>query len=257
MRLAKLGEEDAEALAAAQCGVPGDRARSVRRAPRLRLREGPRPRGRSPARDRGGVRRRRDARPLPRGSHRPGARPRPGGRGSTRRRSSAGSRPSRGDQPRGRRGRRTGAPGAPGRGGGMSEERLFPAWSLPREAAAQIALANPLPQKVDRDWAIEGSTGAGVRVCILDSGVERGHPLVGEVQGAVAISSARTASRSRDGRPEGDLCGHGTACAGVVRSLAPECRDPLRARARRRLQGLRPGRCSPACAGRSSRASTS
>ena len=43
----------------------------------------------------------------------------------------------------------------------MSEEKLFPAWSLPREATGQIALANPLPQKVDRAWAIEGSTGAG------------------------------------------------------------------------------------------------
>jgi subtilisin len=104
----------------------------------------------------------------------------------------------------------------------MSEERLFPAWSLPREAAAQIALANPLPQKVDRDWAIEGSTGAGVRVCILDSGVERGHPLVGEVQGAVAITLDPDGGTIAEDDLEGDLCGHGTACAGVVRSLAPE-----------------------------------
>ena len=105
----------------------------------------------------------------------------------------------------------------------MSEERLFPAWSLPREAAAQISLANPLPEKVDRAWAIEGSTGAGVRVCILDSGVERDHPLVGEIQSAVAISLGPEGETIAEEDVEGDLCGHGTACAGIVRSLAPEC----------------------------------
>ena len=36
------------------------------------------------------------------------------------------------------------------------------------------SLPNPLPQRVDRDWAFGGATGAGVRVCILDSGVESG-----------------------------------------------------------------------------------
>src|SRR5712691_614799 len=105
----------------------------------------------------------------------------------------------------------------------MSEERLFPAWSLPREAAAQIGLVNPLPEKVDRTWAIEGSTGAGVRVCILDSGVERGHPLVGEVQSAVAISVGEGGETIVAEDEDGDLCGHGTACAGIVRSLAPAC----------------------------------
>jgi subtilisin family serine protease len=103
-----------------------------------------------------------------------------------------------------------------------AEERLFPAWSLPHDAAAAIGLANPLPERVDREWALAGSTGAGVRVCILDSGVEAAHPGVGEVQSAVVIS------RDENGDPvvgedtEGDLCGHGTACAGVVRDLAPD-----------------------------------
>ncbi|HEY6961039.1 MAG TPA: S8 family serine peptidase [Gaiellaceae bacterium] len=103
-----------------------------------------------------------------------------------------------------------------------ADERLFPAWSLSREAAASIAVANPLPDRVDREWAIGGSTGAGVSVCILDSGVEPDHPRVGTVHGAVVVS------RGEDGEPvtaadtEGDLCGHGTACAGVVRELAPD-----------------------------------
>jgi subtilisin family serine protease len=103
-----------------------------------------------------------------------------------------------------------------------AENEDLPAWSLPRAAVERIRLPNPLPQRVDRDWAFGGSTGAGVRVCILDSGVEFGHPLVGEVAGAVAISVTDDGETVAEPDEEGDLCGHGTACAGVVRSLAPE-----------------------------------
>jgi subtilisin family serine protease len=102
------------------------------------------------------------------------------------------------------------------------EGRLFPAWSLPREATDAIRLANPLPQRVDRDWALGGSTGAGISVCILDSGVERGHPLIGELAGAVAIEVDENGDTFAAPDEEGDLCGHGTACAGIVRALAPD-----------------------------------
>src|SRR2546426_5607576 len=37
-----------------------------------------------------------------------------------------------------------------------------------------------------RSWG--GATGKGVRVCVLDSGVELDHPLVGTVQRSVAIT---------------------------------------------------------------------
>jgi subtilisin family serine protease len=99
----------------------------------------------------------------------------------------------------------------------------LPAWSLPADAVDGIAISADWPERVDRDWAWGGSTGAGVRVCILDSGIEAGHPLVGEIESAVAVSLGE------DGEPvvadddEGDLCGHGTACAGIVRSIAPDC----------------------------------
>ncbi|MET8945806.1 S8 family serine peptidase [Streptomyces sp. NPDC004542] len=72
-------------------------------------------------------------------------------------------------------------------------------------------------------WAWGGSTGRGVRVCIVDSGVERNHLMVGRV------ASAHMVVEGDDGRPRirptdtGDLCGHGTACAGIVREVAPEC----------------------------------
>ena len=104
----------------------------------------------------------------------------------------------------------------------MHEEEL-PAWSLAAEEVAPVILPGAWPDGLTRDWAWGGSTGAGVRVCILDSGVERSHPLVGEVQSAVSIAvddDGRTVVTEDE---EGDLCGHGTACAGIVRSLAPDC----------------------------------
>jgi subtilisin len=101
-------------------------------------------------------------------------------------------------------------------------ERLLPAWSLPAGAAERLEVPAEWPSRVTRDWAWGGSTGAGVRVCILDSGVEAEHPLVGGVEGAVAVEVGENDEVNVVDDVEGDLCGHGTACAGIVRSLAPE-----------------------------------
>lgn len=106
---------------------------------------------------------------------------------------------------------------------GEEEEEELPAWSLPADAVDRIAIPVEWPARVDREWAWGGSTGQGVRVCILDSGVEAGHPLVGEVQGAWAVSIGEDDEPVVEEDEEGDACGHGTACAGIVRSLAPEC----------------------------------
>ena len=61
-----------------------------------------------------------------------------------------------------------------------------------------------------------------MRVCVLDSGVELDHPRVGTVQRSVAVSKDGDEITVADD-DAGDLCGHGTACAGIIRSLAPEC----------------------------------
>jgi subtilisin family serine protease len=100
----------------------------------------------------------------------------------------------------------------------------LPAWSLAAGAGDQISIGVDWPERVTREWAWGGSTGKGVRVCILDSGIEAGHPLVGEVDRAVAfrrVGDEEEVELVED--TEGDLCGHGTACAGIVRSLAPDC----------------------------------
>ena len=103
------------------------------------------------------------------------------------------------------------------------EHEPIPAWSLPAEAVDQIRLRHEWPERVTREWAFGESQGAGVDVCILDSGIERGHPLVGEVASAVAVSVGDDGEPSVEEDEEGDLCGHGTACAGIVRALAPQC----------------------------------
>jgi len=102
-------------------------------------------------------------------------------------------------------------------------QELRPAWSLPAGAADAIKIPVEWPGEVTRDWAWGGSTGQGVRVCILDSGVDQGHPLVGEIQQSVAVSLGPNDEVIVEDDTEGDLCGHGTACAGIVRSLAPDC----------------------------------
>ena len=101
-------------------------------------------------------------------------------------------------------------------------ERPLPAWSLPAGRAENLELPTEWPGRVTREWAWGGSTGKGVRVCILDSGVETGHPLVGELEGAVAVEVGPEKQISVVEDVEGDLCGHGTACAGIVRSIAPD-----------------------------------
>jgi subtilisin family serine protease len=103
------------------------------------------------------------------------------------------------------------------------EGEPLPAWSLPAEAVERIALPEEWPGQITRDWAWGGATGSGVRVCVLDSGVEAGHSLVGDVQKSVAISIEGGDVLVEEHDTEGDLCGHGTACAGVIRSLAPDC----------------------------------
>jgi subtilisin len=101
---------------------------------------------------------------------------------------------------------------------------LRPAWSLPAGEVDKIRLPFEWPGEITREWAWGGSTGENVRVCILDSGVEAGHELVGEVEQSVAVSIGTDGETLVDDDQEGDLCGHGTACASIVRSLAPDCR---------------------------------
>lgn len=75
---------------------------------------------------------------------------------------------------------------------------------------------------VEKLWQIarEG-TGRGVRVAILDTGVDAEHPaLEGSVRSCreVVFAGPRPVIRETSGDP----VGHGTACAGIIHGLAPE-----------------------------------
>jgi subtilisin len=96
------------------------------------------------------------------------------------------------------------------------------AWSEPFTNIPALARRMRL-RGISRDWAWGGSTGAGVRVGIVDSGLETSHPLLaGRVVQSVAVELV-------DGEPQvlpdesgGDLYGHATACGGIILGLAPE-----------------------------------
>ncbi|MGA9279580.1 S8 family serine peptidase [Ilumatobacter sp.] len=81
-----------------------------------------------------------------------------------------------------------------------------------------------LDHPITSDWAYGDRSGRGVRVAVIDSGVDGSHPLVGGVAEYVSIViDAETEAGVRFERePHEDLYGHGTACAGVIRALAPE-----------------------------------
>jgi subtilisin family serine protease len=80
-----------------------------------------------------------------------------------------------------------------------------------------------LLRPITRAEAYGDGSGRGVRVGVIDSGIEGGHPLVGDVQQAIAVEYDEAADEVVfvDG-PHDDLYGHGTACAGIIRGLAPE-----------------------------------
>ncbi len=104
----------------------------------------------------------------------------------------------------------------------MTSER--PGWSQPFEPGALRELEPVEPiESVTPEWAWGGSTGKGVKVAVVDSGVDAGHPAVaGRVAGYVAIEEGPDGP-VLDVSPHEDLFGHGTACAGIILSLAPEC----------------------------------
>ena len=66
-------------------------------------------------------------------------------------------------------------------------------------------------------------TGKGVNVAIVDSGVDPCHPRIGAIQSSIALSHS-TDDIAICQNDFTDPAGHGTACAGIVRRLAPEAR---------------------------------
>ncbi len=109
----------------------------------------------------------------------------------------------------------------------MTDDQLLPAWSeqFSQDALRELYIHGPM-SKMTREWAWGGSTGKGVRVGIIDSGIDYDHPgYAGSVTGGVAIKydeESENYLRVEEENQPVDLTGHGTACAGIIHSIAPE-----------------------------------
>lgn len=69
---------------------------------------------------------------------------------------------------------------------------------------------------------LQHATGKGVRIAILDSGVEVTHPALAGLALRDDVTFAREGSFLKVTEGGGDAMGHGTAIAWIIRSLAPE-----------------------------------
>lgn len=97
-----------------------------------------------------------------------------------------------------------------------------PAWSK-----ASVMLRHDHPpelMQVTPQWAWGGANGSGVRVAIIDSGIEATHPAL---EGCVDSDASVCFEMSPDGEvqpvrgPHADAYGHGTACASIIHQVAP------------------------------------
>jgi subtilisin len=73
---------------------------------------------------------------------------------------------------------------------------------------------------IDGEWT--SATGRGVSVAIIDSGIDTSHP---DLKGKVIESVEARLDDKRvvfDPTDAGDSAGHGTACAGIISSIAPD-----------------------------------
>lgn len=101
---------------------------------------------------------------------------------------------------------------------------MKPAW---HEAFEPDVLQHPgnLPElgAMTPEWAWGGSTGKGVKIAILDSGIKNSHPAVeGAVRGWARVVEGENGQFTYDENPHADVFGHGTACAGLIHKVAPD-----------------------------------
>lgn len=104
-------------------------------------------------------------------------------------------------------------------------DRSLPAWS--KESMVLRLPGTVTLDDLTDEWVFGGADGSGVRVAVVDSGIDADHPgLDGCVDegGAIAFSVDRDGAVVSTAGPHGDSFGHGTACAGIIHDLAPAAR---------------------------------
>jgi subtilisin len=96
-----------------------------------------------------------------------------------------------------------------------------PAWGAPISRLPQEHFGISPLAPVTPEWAWGGADGSGVRVCVLDSGVDGAHPLVGGLDLAMDVVTGADGDLTVAETDPTDAAGHGTACASLIRSVAP------------------------------------
>jgi subtilisin family serine protease len=105
----------------------------------------------------------------------------------------------------------------------MEAPRPAWSWQFAPERLRKVP-AVPVLDEITPAWAWDGGTGAGVKVAVVDSGIDNDHPAVaGRVRGYISFTEDRNGVMHVSEEPHTDAFGHGTACADIIRRLAPEC----------------------------------
>lgn len=80
----------------------------------------------------------------------------------------------------------------------------------------------PPPDTAISDWLLAGRHGQGVRVCLVDSGVDFSHPRIHNSGSSYTVVDDDRGGYRVAPTDELDVVGHGTACASVISQAAPE-----------------------------------
>ncbi|MEZ5250913.1 MAG: S8 family serine peptidase [Ilumatobacteraceae bacterium] len=107
----------------------------------------------------------------------------------------------------------------------MTSDPVRPAWS-------RDSMMVRLPKRIglddlSDDWVFGGADGTGVSVAVIDSGIDADHPALEgcvDPERGVAFSVDLDGTVVRVDGVHGDSYGHGTACAGIIHSIAPMAR---------------------------------
>mgnify|MGYP001450547064 CR=1 FL=1 len=90
------------------------------------------------------------------------------------------------------------------------------------EQEKRLSALRPLVDLDRLQTAFRTGTGKGIRICVIDSGVDGKHPaLAGKIRAQYDVLTGSSGVRCVPAEPT-DSIGHGTACSGIILQLAPE-----------------------------------